>query len=90
MCVKHRHCDSSQHLAGNFKQNRTPFNSHLRFFLLAVLLIGSILHANMATAWRVNAFLLDQPGLPDPYTAAEIGCALSGGNTRIAECSLIG
>ena len=47
------------------------------------------LHANTASAWRVNAFLLDQPGLPDAYSAAELGCALTLGNTRIAGVSFI-
>ncbi len=52
----------------------------------AVFLISSLLllHANTASAWFVNAYLLYQTGLPDAYSAADVGCALSSGKTRVA------
>ena len=73
MRVKHRHDDSSQHLTGSIKPGRTRANERLKLVLLGVLLLGSLFRANAVSAWVVNSYLLYQTGLPDPYTAAEIG-----------------
>ena len=51
---------------------------------LAALLF---LHANTATAWSVNAHSTYQLGLPDAYSAAALGCALTSGKARIAGVS---
>ena len=52
----------------------------------SVLFLTSFLlfYANVASAWSINAFLTYQTGLPDAYSAAELGCHHGSVATRIA------
>ncbi len=87
MCVKPCHDVPSQYPAASIKQSLTPIDGRLKSFLLAVLLLGSLFRADTASAWSVNSYLLYQTGLPDAYSAAELGCSHHSATTRIAAIS---
>ena len=87
MCVISGRDVPNQCPAGNIKPSRAPIDGRLKSLLLAVVFLGSLFRADTTSAWTVNAYLLYQTGIGDPYAAAEIGCAHASAMTKIATVS---
>ena len=86
--IRHRHCDKEIIKREARKCHYSRLSSHFInngpvLYLTALL----FLHANTATAWSVNAQSTYELGLPDAYSAAASGCALTSGKKRIAGIS---